>query len=499
MDSPCGLLWYFNDHAGSLPRREEARIVVFHGKVMGTGPDLEPLVVPQKVIAWLDPASVAEICRLEERDSDEAVLRLVRRLAEPAPTPGERAASKSARSTQEEATERRWAATNDAVNWAFSEALGQLPWDSGWSLSDVFVIEKLVQKGVDRGMATWQLRVLAKSALTTATDRPQGTTVEQSLGDLTHYIERLPSGRRRNPAPPGTSHLFHVTYFKHLSGISRFGLVPARCHGQGIGSSPLGEHCRIGVFLSQAAGVVFWAARAQEWAEHRSDRPACEMLAPVVLRVEVDPACLGHDEEGSRDAAFDAYVSACKIPPKRIEVWDGDKWLPIRMWRKVDFLRAFACEQDPDDPDNVLQWFAYPNPLTEIVEEEPELAAESKILVVHFSKSSAFKPGWFVPGGSSIQGLFVYPVVSDQQVEELQAGWPGRTAWFFWADPKDLEEGEVFEPGEAGNAYRFVELFARADVFSRLRSTDEDNLFVLIPAEGPLKFDWRRDAVRQPR
>jgi hypothetical protein len=164
--------------------------------------------------------------------------------------------------------------------------------------------------------------------------------------------------------------LYHVTYHANLESIAARGLR-ASC-GIGIQPPAYAAHCAQGVFLTERDGVFFWASKAEEHAQHNSDHPMSDGLAPVVLRVRgVKRKCLVVDELGTRDALADAWISACPIAPERLDVWTGSEWVPIADWEEVDHELAFALEvdpdADPDDPDSgVIEWFAQSSPLTEI-------------------------------------------------------------------------------------------------------------------------------------
>jgi hypothetical protein len=207
MDSPCGLLGYFNRRAG-VPRRGHARLVVFRGDWSGTGLDLEPLVVPTKVIAWLDPEHLGDLCRADDADDDADVMRLVRRLREPAPTAAERSQERVRAAREAERAVLVHNAACDALQWGSREIFGVMPWEVPrtfpLSHSDLHAVDTLVRDEAWRGVPAWWLRELAKHAYLALRDRPAGTGVKEALEPLAHFLEKAPrTNPRRNPRPQG--------------------------------------------------------------------------------------------------------------------------------------------------------------------------------------------------------------------------------------------------------------------------------------------------------
>lgn len=92
MDTACGLQYYFDEHWPPFrgPAVETARLVVFGGGTVGEGNDGEPLVVPDRVLAWLSPAHLPRLCRVETDEGDKAALRLAMSLPQ-VPPPAARA------------------------------------------------------------------------------------------------------------------------------------------------------------------------------------------------------------------------------------------------------------------------------------------------------------------------------------------------------------------------------------------------------------------------
>jgi len=80
--------------------------------------------------------------------------------------------------------------------------------------------------------------------------------------------------------------------------------------------------------------------------------------------------------------------------------------------------------------------------------------------IVHYSKDDDydFEPKSLesLPGFG--EGCFFYPADADGG-----GGWPGRTAHYFDAPDHVLEYVQEFDPGEAGNVGKVIEVFVRAE------------------------------------
>jgi hypothetical protein len=163
---------------------------------------------------------------------------------------------------------------------------------------------------------------------------------------------------RSNGEPGGP--LYHVTFFRNLEGIAEDGLLPAGGGRQGLGNYGWAHKAR-GVFVSEAGGLIFWLSKAEDWANHRSDRVLDEGYVPVVLRVPRPRGDLEEDELGAGDAREGAWILG-GVPPEDVEVWDGRAWLPVGEWERVDPALGVTVE---DDDEGDLQWLkGYDSPLT---------------------------------------------------------------------------------------------------------------------------------------
>lgn len=119
------------------------------------------------------------------------------------------------------------------------------------------------------------------------------------------------------------STLYHVTYDGRLQGIEDEGLRPGR--PPAIGGASYEAHRQGAIFLTEESGVPYWYARAEQWAHHSSDNALEDGLIPVVLRVRLRRKC-EVDGLGTKDAGHEAYKCFETIPPKRIQVWNGEAW-----------------------------------------------------------------------------------------------------------------------------------------------------------------------------
>lgn len=126
--------------------------------------------------------------------------------------------------------------------------------------------------------------------------------------------------------------LYHVTFEGRLSRIADEGLLPGQRHA--LGSSTPRAHMHGVIFLTGPDGVPFWYHIAEQWAHNEADDPVSEGWIPVVLRVT---AChCEEDDLGTRDSGHSAFKCAEAIPPRWIELWDGEEWLPIEEYESLD-------------------------------------------------------------------------------------------------------------------------------------------------------------------
>jgi 8-oxo-dGTP pyrophosphatase MutT (NUDIX family) len=136
-----------------------------------------------------------------------------------------------------------------------------------------------------------------------------------------------PVGVRQNPRGP-VRYLYHVTYLFNLAGIARGGLAPGS--GQTFRGTPYEGYSRGWLFLTEAAGVKFWASRLEDHANANTDHPE-EGWAPVVISIAI-PAHLVRelDEVGTRDAVAQAWRTRETIPVKALTCWDGEEWSSVK-------------------------------------------------------------------------------------------------------------------------------------------------------------------------
>lgn len=166
--------------------------------------------------------------------------------------------------------------------------------------------------------------------------------------------------RRREP-----EFLYHVTTYRRLREIAERGLERGRARA--IGASAYDDHARRGIFLTSAEGVFFWHSRAEDHAEHGSDDLLEDGVVPVVLRIDergIPDDRLEGDPIGTHDARADAWIAEGPIDPEYIEVFDGDDWIPIHEWRRIDPHLGVVEEEDPDGEEGeVLYFFPDRSPL----------------------------------------------------------------------------------------------------------------------------------------
>lgn len=126
--------------------------------------------------------------------------------------------------------------------------------------------------------------------------------------------------------------LYHVTHEGRLSRIATEGLLPGQ--RRALGGRSYDSHVAGGVFLTGPSGLPFWYHAAEQWAHHEADDLVAEGWIPVVLRVTAYRC--KEDELGSNDAGHPAFKCKEEIPPERIELWNGNEWLPIADYERLD-------------------------------------------------------------------------------------------------------------------------------------------------------------------
>lgn len=147
-------------------------------------------------------------------------------------------------------------------------------------------------------------------------------------------------------------YLYHVTFYNLLDAIEGEGLRPGS--GRGIGSAVYDTHREGAIFLTDAGGVHFWASRAEDFAQDRSEDLLSDGLVPVLLRMPEAAARNCEDDEiGSDDSNHDAYKCRSSIAPRQLEVWvgidDEGKWRPLSAWNDIPIEEAFDEDSDGDE------------------------------------------------------------------------------------------------------------------------------------------------------
>lgn len=132
--------------------------------------------------------------------------------------------------------------------------------------------------------------------------------------------------------------LFHITYERNLPGIAQDGLVPGHTS---LYPSGLHHHLRGAIFLTSPDGVFFWYTNSEEAMIHVSDDPQADGYTPVVLRVPEPEHGCAYDELGTDDANAPAFRCVTSIPASKIELWDGEHWLPISQYQRLDTSSSY--------------------------------------------------------------------------------------------------------------------------------------------------------------
>lgn len=143
------------------------------------------------------------------------------------------------------------------------------------------------------------------------------------------------------------SFLYHVTYYNRLPSIATQGLSPNM--PRSIGSPAYDSHSKGRLFLTEWEAVRFWADAATDFAHYHNDNVLRAGAIPVVLRVDVQSfqEDLTEDELGTRDAPAPAKRTGRIIPPDYLEVWGGDRWVPVKDWGLIN----------PEDAVYADEWF----------------------------------------------------------------------------------------------------------------------------------------------
>lgn len=140
---------------------------------------------------------------------------------------------------------------------------------------------------------------------------------------------------------PPDGPLYHVTLAALLPRIAADGLWRRGSDGTDRG-----------IFLTELAGVLSWYDFVRSDRCRQSRWPAEEGAVPVALRVYPHEQ-LQLDVRGTLDgtawareelarycgATAPKHVAAWlspRVPPDRIEVWDGSEWCPVHEWQRVN-------------------------------------------------------------------------------------------------------------------------------------------------------------------
>jgi hypothetical protein len=149
--------------------------------------------------------------------------------------------------------------------------------------------------------------------------------------------------------------LYHVTYYKNLSNISKNGLVPGSGqllgHGGNKGRS-IGK-----IFLTDKQGITHWYSKIADMAEYQSDNLLEDEVVPVVLRIIKSNDDI-EDLSAEQAGLHNEYQRSEIIEPEDIEVFDGKNWIPIENYESIDIEQALTKEKaDEDDLDKEFYYY----------------------------------------------------------------------------------------------------------------------------------------------
>lgn len=152
--------------------------------------------------------------------------------------------------------------------------------------------------------------------------------------------------------------VYHVTLARNLPSIAESGLVASRGMEEGAGRGAYSTWSRGKVFLTAAKGVHFWHTVLEQRANDESDDMAEDRAVPVVLRVRNLRRLLHDDTVAVSEGAKGAYYVRRRIPPRQIEVFDGERWMPVSDYADDDTVDAYVFEhlESEEDVDGETFW-----------------------------------------------------------------------------------------------------------------------------------------------
>ncbi len=150
-------------------------------------------------------------------------------------------------------------------------------------------------------------------------------------------------------------YVYHTTYYRNLDSISDNGLDYEENGGANFTKPWLQTHSAQGnFFVTDTQNIKWWIHVLEYQASDKSDNIDEDGLIPFILRFRLNPK--KHLSDKHQETPSDA-LTACKIPPMGIQVWDGIKWWPIAYWGNINpqnFLDS--------DNDNIFVREDYPIP-----------------------------------------------------------------------------------------------------------------------------------------
>ncbi len=198
--------------------------------------------------------------------------------------------------------------------------------------------------------------------------------------------------------------LYHVSTADRLPSIAKQGLqIKGRKPSIGVKGTPYEKYSKGRVFATDGDGIGYWVDTTSKFVEYNFDNYAEDGIAPVVLRIS-NPKGVEYDGIGSHDAGAPAYFSSEPIAPNRLDVWDGEKWVPVSEHKTLDLSQAF------DESGHLNAGSKLGDPPSELAKEfqpakKRKPSDDLKFLGTQFNEPSK---AWILPSG---------------KVEQLGAQW----------------------------------------------------------------------------
>lgn len=149
-----------------------------------------------------------------------------------------------------------------------------------------------------------------------------------------------------------TDIVYHVTYYRNLSGISENGLVPNSGYSGWQGKQGWTQDKNF--FSSDITNTSYWINKLQDLVFHNYE-PAVENpnnfvdegAIPIVIRFRFNNRQGRWQNDTQSDVGKNDFYTLKSIQPQSIEWWDGRKWKSISD-DNID-LRLFVKQEDIED------------------------------------------------------------------------------------------------------------------------------------------------------